>query len=47
MPTKIGIIEIAEQIKDDEARNILENIDIFPEDWVENAKRRLEISTNR
>jgi len=36
------ITDLAKQIKDEDAENILSHPEDFPKDWVENAKLRLD-----
>jgi len=38
----LNILEIAKQIKDEEAKTLLEHPEDFPEEWVEIARRRFE-----
>ena len=40
MEEKMDITEVAKQIKNEEAQNIINNPESFPADWVEIAKRR-------
>jgi len=37
----MNILEIAKQLKDEDARTILKHPELFPIDWVENARNRL------
>jgi len=42
MVKKMGIIQIAKMIKDEEARNILSHPEDFPDELVEYAKSRFD-----
>jgi len=39
----MNIIDVAKQIKDEDARKILDAPENFPQDWIDNAKMRLGV----
>ena len=38
----MSLTDVAKELKDEDARKILEHPENFPDDWVENAKERLK-----